>query len=103
MSGKKPELGRYLKETGYALGAKPPRLDQPTPGVTFFALPSDWSPTETFMAKFRRGEVSADQITDYIDAWHGDVSEMTLPMYLGMTVQEYGAWVEDPTILERLR
>lgn len=38
---KKPELGRYLKETGYALRYKLPRLDKPTPGVEFFDLSSE--------------------------------------------------------------
>ena len=55
------------------------------------------------MTKFMRGEASADQIDDYIDAWHRSRSKLLLPAYLGMTKEEYAAWLEDPAFLGRSR
>lgn len=62
----------------------------------------------TFFDLFRCGEVSADQIDDYVGLWHDAhetwAKQISLPEYLGLTWSEYQVWVCDadalPTILE---
>lgn len=62
----------------------------------------------TFFDRFSRGEVSADQIDDYVGAWHDAhetwAKQVSLPEYLGLTWPEYQVWVCDadalPAILE---
>ena len=45
------------------------------------------------------GEVLADEIDDFIEAWHESDSAEELPEFLGMTDQEYSLWVGDPSYL----
>ena len=45
------------------------------------------------------GEVLADEIDDFIEAWHVSDSAVELPEFLGMTEQEYSLWVGDPSYL----
>jgi hypothetical protein len=46
----------------------------------------------TFFALYSEGRVTADQLDDYVDAWHesGDDETRELHEYLGMTWEEYG-------------
>jgi hypothetical protein len=59
--------------------------------------------SRTFFDLYRRGEVSRDDIDDFIDAWHGtaDLNAAPLPLhdYLGMSRDEYEIWVRDPGAL----
>ena len=41
------------------------------------------------------GEVLADEIDDFVEAWHMSDSGEQLHDYLGMTWQEYSLWVSD--------
>ena len=41
------------------------------------------------------GEVLADEIDDFVEAWHMSDSGEELHDYLGMTWQEYSLWVSD--------
>lgn len=59
--------------------------------------------TANFLDKFLRREVTAEEISDYIDAWHSSASHLSLHAYLGMTAEEYAAWVSDASSLERIR
>jgi hypothetical protein len=51
--------------------------------------------TATFFALYSDGRISADQIDDFIDAWHasGGEEQRSLAEYLGMTDDEYAVWV----------
>lgn len=49
----------------------------------------------TFADRFLAGEVSIDDIDDYIDAWHDGTGPTPLYHYLGLSWDEYCAWVQD--------
>ena len=48
--------------------------------------------TETFLTLLEQGRVTADQIDDFVEAWHesGDEETRSLAEFLGMTDEEYG-------------
>lgn len=48
----------------------------------------------SFVALFLRGELTADDIDDFIDAWHDNDTFMSLAEFLGMTDEQYKRWVE---------
>ena len=53
-----------------------------------------------FIDKCISGEAFLDEIDDYVDTWHDDVSEsIELNEYLGMTMREYALWITTPSIL----
>lgn len=54
------------------------------------------------MVGLRRGEYRPDEIDDFIDRWHHSDGEESLSSYLGMTYDEYAAWVEQRVTLEEL-
>lgn len=56
-----------------------------------------------FMVGLRRGLYKAEDIDDHVDAWHASTSEESLPSYLGMTYEEYSAWVEQRVTLSALK
>lgn len=45
------------------------------------------------------GDALLDEIDDYIDKWHDGDSELPLHAYLGMSRDEYAAWIESPDSL----
>jgi hypothetical protein len=58
----------------------------------------------TFMELYSEGAVTADEIDDFIDRWHEEAPAVTgrpVPIheFLGMTWDEYEAWVRDPSVL----
>jgi hypothetical protein len=55
-----------------------------------------------FMVGLRRGEYRTDEIDDFVDRWHTSDCEEALSSYLGMTYEEYAAWVEQRLKLEDL-
>jgi hypothetical protein len=63
----------------------------------------------TFFSLYADGRISADQIDDFVEAWHqsGDDETRSLAEYLGMTDDEYAVWVMShaalPTILASRR
>ncbi len=61
----------------------------------------------TFFDLYRRGEVSAEQIDDFVDRWHAGsdawARKTPLSEYLGLTNAEYEAWVRDPDALPAIR
>ena len=48
------------------------------------------------------GEALADEIDDYVEAWHEGGSGLPLYTFLGMTREEYSSWVEDPSVLSEI-
>ncbi len=55
---------------------------------------------EKFYSKYKRGEVNAEDIHDYIAEWHNGDSIEELHEYLGMTWDEYGHWFETGELLK---
>lgn len=47
-----------------------------------------------FMTGLRRGAYKPKDIDRFIGEWHQTDTEVSLPSYLGMSFQEYAAWVE---------
>jgi hypothetical protein len=58
----------------------------------------------SFIEKCISGDVSLDEIDDYIDAWHDSDSdtELELHEYLGMTWKEYSIWAIKPSSLAEI-
>ena len=64
------------------------------------------SKVELLMSNFiqdcLRGKALLDDIDDYIDVWHASDSDLNLHDFLGMTNQEFHAWVRDPDVLPQI-
>jgi DNA-directed RNA polymerase specialized sigma subunit len=54
---------------------------------------------QTFMEQYINGEVLAEDIDDFIDAWHRNPENKEIFEYLGMTMEEYSIWLRDPDVL----
>ena len=66
---------------------------------------SSVSTAKPFLQLYREGQVGADDIDDFIDAWHdGGGAEQSMPLheFLGMSQADYILWVQDPDILPHL-
>ncbi len=46
------------------------------------------------------GEALAEEIDDFVDAWHEGGTGKPIYTSLGMTREEYGLWVEQPDSLD---
>ena len=46
------------------------------------------------------GEALAEEIDDFVDAWHEGGTGKPIYTFLGMTREEYGLWVEQPDSLD---
>ncbi|MBV8362431.1 MAG: hypothetical protein JO189_31535 [Deltaproteobacteria bacterium] len=58
--------------------------------------------TQTFVERYVNGEVCADDVDDYIDAWHAHPNHQELHEFLGMSKEEYAAWLRDPEVLAEI-
>ncbi len=61
----------------------------------------------TFVDLYADGSVTADDIDDFVDRWHEEtptVDGRLVPMseFLGMTRDEYEAWVRDASMLPHI-
>jgi hypothetical protein len=58
----------------------------------------------TFLDLYRDGQVTAEQIDDFIEAWHesDDSEQRPLAEYLGMTDEEYSVWLASRRALPML-
>jgi len=84
---------------GRHLGA----LDALTGQLVKDALKDDASmsadPKRTFLELCAAGRAAPAEIDDYVDRWHDEASDQALHEYLGMTREEYAAWVKDASSL----
>lgn len=55
--------------------------------------------TETFVEKCLNGDVLLDEVDEYVETWHTADTDQSLPEFLGMTEEEYNAWVLDESVL----
>ncbi len=58
--------------------------------------------TANFVEAYLAGDALASDIYAYIDRWHEQPGDQSLPDHLGMTDGEYGAWLENPDVLGRI-
>ena len=61
----------------------------------------------TFMDLYGDGYVMEDEIDDFVDRWHEDSPVVagrlvSLHEFLGMTHEEYEAWVHDASVLPHI-
>lgn len=52
-----------------------------------------------FIAMCLSGEVAPDDIDEFVGKWHEGDGKGAIYEYLGMTREEYFAWVRDPNAL----
>jgi hypothetical protein len=57
------------------------------------------STEQTFADLVLAGRAKLSDIDDYIDRWHDGSSTLQLHDFLGLTWDEYAAWVNDPASL----
>jgi hypothetical protein len=55
----------------------------------------------SFMELALNGEVVADEVEEFVAAWHEGSSTVELHAFLGMTWDEYRLWASDPAYLSR--
>jgi hypothetical protein len=49
-----------------------------------------------------RGKAVPAEIDDFVELWHQGKSGLQLHEFLGMTLEEYSAWVRNPDLLPRI-
>lgn len=54
---------------------------------------------DNFINSCVNGDLLLDEIDNSIDEWHKHTGDVELYEYLGMSRQEYGAWVTNPGVL----
>ena len=54
---------------------------------------------KNFIQDVINGTTDINSINDYIEKWHTGTSKKTLHKFLGMSRNQYCAWVEDANIL----
>ena len=55
-------------------------------------------PLMSFMEMLKRKLVSWDEIDDFIDLWHLSNHTSSLHEFLGMSLEEYKLWVQNPAL-----
>lgn len=67
---------------------------------------SSLSNPATFMDLYSAGHAMADEIDDFVDRWHEEPPAagrlVLLYEFLGMTRDEYEAWVHDASVLPQI-
>ena len=56
----------------------------------------------TFLEQARAGTVGADDVDDFVARWHAGDGEGTLREFLGLTDEEYGRWLLEPSVLDEI-
>ena len=51
--------------------------------------------TKTFVQRCADGEADPEDIDDAVGEWHAGASTLPLHSYLGMSEEEYAAWLRD--------
>ena len=49
-----------------------------------------------------RGKAMPAEIDDFVELWHQGKSDVQLHEFLGMTQEEYSAWVRSPSLLPHI-
>jgi hypothetical protein len=48
------------------------------------------------------GDALLDEIDDFVDLWHDGNQQVSLNEFLGMSVQEYSLWLQEPDMLAHI-
>ncbi|WP_157683920.1 hypothetical protein [Brevundimonas diminuta] len=56
----------------------------------------------TFLKLALTGKIMFDEIDDFVDRWHEQPGGKSLHDYLGLTRDEYAAWVQNPDIIPQI-
>ena len=56
----------------------------------------------SFLERYLNGEMLAEDIDGFIDAWHSLAGKKTVFEFLGMTKAEYSLWLLDPDSLPHI-
>lgn len=56
----------------------------------------------TFVGLFLQGIAKPHEIDDYVNLWHSSDSRLPLHEFLGLTAEEYEAWVKNPKKLDAI-
>ena len=64
----------------------------------------DYMYNKSFIDAYIAGDVTLDNIEDYIQYWHNHATGMELNVFLGMTQYEYANWLKtgDDAVLHRI-
>lgn len=54
----------------------------------------------SFWKQYLAGAVALEDIDEFIDRWHQSPSAHPLHTYLGMSREQYIAWLENPTAVQ---
>jgi hypothetical protein len=55
-------------------------------------------PLLSFIEMLKRDFISWDDIDNFIEEWHIENYDCSLPEFLGMTEQQYALWLENPQL-----
>jgi hypothetical protein len=67
-------------------------------------MAADWRyEMRTFMEQYLADEVEAEDIDDFVDAWHEGEYTASLAEFLGLSDEEYWRWVKDANVLPEIR
>lgn len=53
----------------------------------------------TFLEQCFLGKINVNEVDNFIDCWHNNITDQSLNDFLGMTHEEYALWVENPDML----
>ena len=56
----------------------------------------------SFIEQCLSGHALLDEIDDFIDTWHESDSDLELHDFLGMSNDEFSAWVKDSSVLPHI-
>ena len=56
----------------------------------------------TFFDAYLAGRAVADEVDDFVEAWHENPRGQEIYEYLGLSREEYEQWVKDPDVLPRI-
>lgn len=54
----------------------------------------------TFVECYKKGYALPEDIHIFIEYWHSDSGDVTLPAFLGITPEEYALWIENRTTIK---
>lgn len=57
---------------------------------------------KTFIDLCLEGDADLTEIDDYVEAWHNSDEDIEIHTFLGMTLEEYFLWVENPNAIRMI-
>ncbi len=60
------------------------------------------SKRKTFVDQLLSGDAMVEDADDFVEAWHDAGSGLAISEYLGMSEEEYLAWLEEPDLIRSI-